>query len=48
MDQIETKRLDVGDSFPEMVFRYTDGSRQTFPQETADSYTVLLVYRGVW
>jgi hypothetical protein len=46
--QSETKRLDAGDRFPEMVFRFTDGSMQAFPQESAGSYGVLLVYRGVW
>jgi hypothetical protein len=46
--QLETKRLDAGDRFPEMVLRFTDGSTQGFPDAVAGAYRVLLVYRGVW
>ncbi len=48
MATIETKRLDVGDSFPSMTFHCADGSTQSFPPEGSGEYQVLLVYRGVW
>lgn len=48
MAQIDTKRLDAGDSFPEITLQFADGATRAFPQRTADAYTVLLVYRGVW
>ena len=48
MAQIDIKRLDAGDSFPEIALQFAGGASRAFPAKTADAYSVLLVYRGVW
>ena len=48
MAQVETKKLDSGDPFPEMELKLTDGSSLTIPGEIDESWLVLLVYRGHW
>ena len=48
MAQIDVKRLDAGDSFPEITLQFVDGASRVFPNKMSDAYSALLVYRGVW
>ena len=48
MAQIATKKLDSGDTFPELKLNLVNGTSLTFPKEFIDVWSVLLIYRGSW
>jgi hypothetical protein len=48
MAQMEVKKLDSGDLFPPMGFQLVDGTKLMLPEEANGTWSVLLVYRGIW
>ncbi len=40
--------LDTGDIFPDLHFSLTDGGEIATAKDLADSWSVILVYRGSW
>ncbi len=48
MAQLDTHRLDTGDTFPGLTFNLLDGNRVTLPEYGSGSWRILLVYRGNW
>ncbi len=48
MSFTEKKRLDTGDTFPEMSFKSISGYSFELPCEFTGSWGVVLLYRGGW
>ena len=44
----DAPKLDVDDRFPEIELQTTDGGAIRLPADLADSWGVLLIYRGHW
>jgi hypothetical protein len=44
----KNKRLDTGDSFPEITFQSITGYTFDLPKEFTDAWSVVLLYRGDW
>ncbi len=43
-----TKILDSGDDFPKLEIQRVGGGTLSLPDELADSFGVVLLYRGHW
>ena len=43
-----TKKLDTGDSFPEMTFNLVGGATLHLPASLKSNYSIILFYRGHW
>ena len=48
MAQANVKMLDSRDHFPEMKLNLVDGTSLALPQQESGTWSVLLVYRGLW
>lgn len=48
MAQTETRKLERGDIFPQMVLKVIDGAPITLPEKDKGTWGVLLIYRGIW
>jgi len=48
MAQTEVKKLDSRDLFPEMELKVIDGTSLTLPEKEGGTWSVLLIYRGLW
>jgi hypothetical protein len=49
MAQSQNKRLDAGDSFPDLALTIAgDGATREFPKMVQGAFSALLFYRGVW
>jgi len=48
MAQKEVKKLDSRDLFPEMKQEIVDGTSLLLPEKKGETWSVLLIYRGLW
>jgi hypothetical protein len=48
MAQMEVKKLDSRDLFPEMKLKVIDGTSVILPEKNGVAWTILLIYRGIW
>lgn len=48
MSQTEVKKLDSRDLFPEMELKVIDGTSLMLPNKKGGTWSVLLIYRGLW
>jgi len=46
--QIAEKKLDRGETFPNIALSVVNGDDLTLPEDVKGSWTVLLAYRGHW
>ena len=48
MAQTLSKKLDAGDTFPDLALSLTDGKGIKVPAGTQGKWAVVLLYRGDW
>lgn len=48
MAQTEVKKLDSRDLFPEMELKVIDSTSLMLPNKKGGTWSVLLIYRGLW
>jgi hypothetical protein len=48
MAQTESRKLDIGDPFPQTELNLVEGGSRLLPGENDERWRVFIVYRGHW